>query len=59
MYLSEENFSCPKGQIMDKHLTFAVTVLIPNVNFLDFFDLMLYILVTSFGHVGTVSSPKA
>ena len=58
MYLSEEIFSCPKGKIMDKHLSLALTVLIPNVNFFGFFGLMLYIPVTSYGHVGTVSSPK-
>ena len=56
MYLSDENFSCPKGQIMDKHLRLTLTVLIPNANFFGFFGLMLYVLVTSYGHIRTVSS---
>ena len=58
MYLSEESFSCSKGQIMDKHLSLALTVLISNVNFFGFFALMLCIPVTSYGHVGMVSSPN-
>ena len=35
-YLSEENFTCPdfpKWQIMHKHLSLALTVLILNLNF--------------------------
>ena len=35
MYLSEENFTCPKGQIMHKQLSLALTVLKPNVNFFE------------------------
>ena len=32
MYLSEENFTCPKEQLLYKQLSLALTVLIPNVN---------------------------
>ena len=32
MYLSEESFTCRKGQIMHKQLRLALTVLIPNIN---------------------------
>ena len=32
MYLSEENFTCLKGQILYKQLSLALTELIPNVN---------------------------
>ena len=35
LYLSEENFTCPEGWIMHKQLSLALTVLIPNVNFLE------------------------
>ena len=35
MYLSEENFTCPEGWTMHKQLSLALTVLIPNVNFLE------------------------
>ena len=35
MYLSEENFTGPKGQIMHKKLSLALTVLIPNVHVIE------------------------
>ena len=35
MYLSDENFTCPKGQIMHKQLRLALTVLILNVNYFE------------------------
>ena len=35
MYLSEESFTCPKGQIMHKQFSLALIVLIPNVNFFE------------------------
>ena len=35
MYLSEEGFPCPKGQIMHKQFCLPLTVLIPNVNFFE------------------------
>ena len=35
MYLSKVNFTCPKGQIMHKQLSLALTLLIPIVNFLE------------------------
>ena len=35
MYLSKVNFTSPKGHIMHKQLSLALTVLIPNVNFLE------------------------
>ena len=35
MFLSEDNFNCPKGQIMHKQLSLALTVLIPNVNIFE------------------------
>ena len=35
MYLSEEKFPCPKGQIMHKQLSLALSVLISNANFFE------------------------
>ena len=35
MYLSAENFTCPKGQILYKHLRLVLTVLMPNVNIFE------------------------
>ena len=35
MYLSEENFTCPKEQIMHKQIRLTLIVLIPNVNFFE------------------------
>ena len=35
MFLSEENFTCSKRQIMHKQLSLALIVLIPNVNFFE------------------------
>ena len=35
MYLSEENFTCPKGQLMHKQLSLVATVLIPDINSIE------------------------
>ena len=35
MYLPEENFTCPKDQIMHIQLGLALSVLIPNANFFE------------------------
>ena len=35
MFLSEESFTSPKGQIMHKQLSLALTVLKPNINFFE------------------------
>ena len=32
MYLYQESFTCPKGQLMHKQQSLTLTVLIPNVN---------------------------